>query len=230
MARRLFDCTLAALALFMLWPIVIVAACGIRLSSAGPILFRARRVGRGGTEFELLKFRTMHVRRETGARITAPDDTRVFRFGRWLRASKLDELPQLVNVLKGDMAIIGPRPEDPEIVRTAYGEDGWATLTVAPGLASPGSIFNYTHGDAYLAGDSDRAYVERLLPIKLALDRVYVDRASLWYDLRLIARTMAVLAARLVGRRRFADPPEMAAVRRARPSVRVSPVEASPSH
>jgi lipopolysaccharide/colanic/teichoic acid biosynthesis glycosyltransferase len=228
MGRRLFDRALAALALLVLWPILLAAASAVRLSSPGPILYRARRVGRGGTEFELYKFRTMHVTRETGARITAPADARVFRVGRWLRASKLDELPQLVNVLKGDMAIIGPRPEDPEIVRRCYGRDGWVTLSVAPGLASPGSIYNYTHGDRYLEGDSELAYVERLLPVKLALDRVYVEHASFGYDLRLIGRTLFVLVARLFGRRRFADPPEMALVANAPESgLHVSRVQAT---
>ena len=214
MARRLCDRALAAAALIALAPLLAAAAIGIKCSSRGPVLYRARRAGRAGVIFTLFKFRTMHASTEAEGRITAPADARVFPLGRWLRACKVDELPQLVNVLLGDMAVIGPRPEDPDIVRTAYGEDGWATLAVAPGLASPGSIYNYTHGDAYLSGDADRAYVERLLPVKLALDRVYVERASLAYDARLIVRTLFVLAARMLGRRRFAEPPEMSHARR----------------
>jgi lipopolysaccharide/colanic/teichoic acid biosynthesis glycosyltransferase len=230
MARRLFDCVFAMLAVITLWPLAVLAAAGIKLSSAGPVFFRARRVGRNGVEFELLKFRTMHVGNESGARITAACDARVFPFGRLLRDTKIDELPQFVNVLRGDMAIIGPRPEDPSIVRTAYREDGWVTLRVAPGLASPGSIYNYTHGEHFLQGDAERAYVERLLPLKLALDRVYVERASVVYDMRLIGRTLIVLGTRLLGRRRFADPPEMAAVRRSAASNTTGRPEVLPLH
>src|SRR5947209_517094 len=128
----------------------------------------------------MFKLRTMHLRRRSdSSRITGARDPRVFPFGAWLRAVKLDELPQLINVLKGEMAIVGPRPEDPAIVARHYDALGRETLTVRPGLASPGSIYSSTHGDALLTGtDPEAAYAERLLPVKLALDVVYVRHGS----------------------------------------------------
>jgi lipopolysaccharide/colanic/teichoic acid biosynthesis glycosyltransferase len=216
MAKRAFDLLAALLLLLISAPAMLIAALGIRLSSPGPILYRAQRAGRGGATFTMLKFRTMHA--EQGPRpsaITATGDPRVFPFGSFLRRTKLDELPQLWHVLTGRMSIVGPRPEDPRIVREHYTEDWRETLRVRPGLASPGSLYNYTHGDALLAGaDAERAYVERLLPPKMALERVYVRRAGLLYDLWIIARTALVIAAIAAGKRDFADPPEMAAARR----------------
>src|SRR5207244_1312396 len=121
------------------------------------------------------------------ARSTGAHDPLVFPLGAWLRAVKLDELPQLINVLKGEMAIVGPRPEDPAIVARHYDALGRETLTVRPGLASPGSIYSSTHGDALLTGpDPEAAYAERLLPVKLALDVVYTRHASLAYDARIV--------------------------------------------
>jgi lipopolysaccharide/colanic/teichoic acid biosynthesis glycosyltransferase len=193
-------------------PLLAVAAIGIRLTSRGPILFRATRAGIGGAPFTMLKLRTMHV--DGGRRgdvITAHDDRRVFAFGAWLRRSKVDELPQLVNVLRGEMAIVGPRPEDPRIVERYYTDADRETLTRLPGLASPGSLYNYTHGERLIgAEDPERDYVERLLPIKLALDRVYVRRATALYDLRIVLRTIGTIASLAAGRRAFAEPPEMA--------------------
>ena len=216
MVRRLLDAALAALALVVLAPLLGLAAVGIRLSSPGPVLFRAERVGRDRRPFIMFKLRTMHQRRRSdSSRITGAEDPRVFPFGAWLRAVKLDELPQLWNVLRGEMALVGPRPEDPAIVTQRYTALGLETLTVRPGLASPGSIYSSTHGAALLAGpDPEAAYAARLLPVKLALDVVYVRRASFWYDARIVGRTLWVILATLLGRRRFGDPPELPEARR----------------
>lgn len=214
--RRLVDALLAGLALVVTAPLLALAAVGIRRASPGPVLYRAERVGRGGRPFIMYKLRTMHSRRRSDAsRITGARDPRVFPLGAWLRAVKLDELPQLINVLKGEMAIVGPRPEDPTMVARHYDALGRETLTVRPGLASPGSIYSSTHGVAFLTGsDPEAAYVERLLPVKLALDAVYVRRASFLYDARIVGRTLWVIIATLAGRRRFADPPELGEARR----------------
>src|SRR5262249_18512482 len=145
--------------------------------------------------------------------ITGKNDPRVFPFGAWLRTTKIDELPQLFNVIKGDMALVGPRPEAPEIVRRHYTVDDLTTLQIAPGITSPGTLYYYTHGEAVLPSDQVvETYVRRLLPTKLALDRVYMRRPSLLYDLRMIARTMTLVIARALGRQRFSDPPELAEV------------------
>src|SRR5438876_7222773 len=216
MVRRLVDVVCAAIALVATAPLLALAAVGIRRASPGGVLYRAERAGRGGRHCIMYKLRTTHSRRRADAsRITGAHDPRVFPLGAWLRAVKLDELPQLINVLKGEMAIVGPRPEDPAIVARHYDALGRETLTVRPGLASPGSIYSSTHGDALLTGtDPEAAYAERLLPVKLALDVVYVRHASLAYDARIVGRTLRVTVATLAGRRRFADPPELAEARR----------------
>jgi lipopolysaccharide/colanic/teichoic acid biosynthesis glycosyltransferase len=216
MARRLLDLLLASLALIVLAPVLLVAAVGIRLSDPGPILYRGPRVGYRRKPFPMYKLRTMRVN-QAGfqSAITAQHDPRVFPFGALLRRSKVDELPQLFNVLRGDMSLVGPRPEDPGMVEQHYTPLELETLHVRPGLASPGSIYNFTHGETLLASDDpEKHYVERLLHLKLALDVVYVRRASARYDAAIIARTLRVIVASLLGRRRFPDPPEMAEARR----------------
>lgn len=156
MATRPLDVAAAAVALLPAAPLCLVAAAGIWLCDGRPVLYESRRVGRGGAAFTMYKFRTMRcagrgVRTNGGGLITAARDSRVFAFGAWLRRWKIDELPQLVNVLRGDMAIIGPRPEDPVIVERFYTPLARETLAVRPGLASPGSIYNFTHGERQLA-------------------------------------------------------------------------------
>lgn len=211
--KRAFDVLLSGAALLVLSPLLAAVAVAVPLASPGPALYRARRVGLNGAPFTMYKFRTMHVG-GAGAPITAGDDPRVFPLGKLLRRLKVDELPQLVNVLKGDMSIVGPRPEDPDIVARHYSPAHMETLAVRPGLTSPGSVYYYAVGEETLRhGDAVDAYVERLLPVKLALDLVYVREASLAYDLALVVRTAAVIAARAAGRRRFPDPPELARAR-----------------
>jgi lipopolysaccharide/colanic/teichoic acid biosynthesis glycosyltransferase len=211
MAKRLFDLVVAATALVVLAPVFLCAAVGIRLSSPGPIFYRARRVGRDGHPFTMYKFRTMCVNQgPQSSPITAPNDARIFRFGSWLRRLKIDELPQFYNVLRGDMSVVGPRPEDPSIVEEHYTPAYSETLRVLPGLTSPASIYDYTHGDRILdRGDPDQVYSAELLPVKMALDTVYLRKASFLFDLRIIFRTIWVIGFILLGRRRFRDPPEM---------------------
>ncbi len=210
MAKRLFDVVVAALGLVAAAPVLLVAAVGICLSSPGPILYRARLVGRDGRLFTMYKLRTMHVDDGSRSVITGQRDPRVFPFGRPLRRLKIDELPQLVNVLRGEMSVVGPRPQHPDIVRRYYAPEDWETLRVRPGLASPGSLYDSTHGEPLVgSADPERTYVARLLPVVLALDLVYVRRASLRYDATVVGRTLMMIAASLVGRRTFPDPPEM---------------------
>jgi len=215
-AKRLFDVLASLTALVLLSPLFLFAAVGIRLSSPGPILYRARRAGRGGQPFTMHKFRTMSTDQGTDASaITSAGDSRVFSFGSLLRRLKIDELPQLYDVLRGAMSIVGPRPEDAQIVRSHYAPEHMETLSVRPGLASPGSIYNYTHGERLIGQDHPQQdYLGKLLPVKLALELVYVRQASLFYDLRLILRTVWVILLIGIGRRQFRDPPEMAQVDR----------------
>ena len=232
--RRLLDASAALCALVVVAPLLLVAACGIALSSPGPILYCARRIARDrrrlspdcrpagqvlerrretgyhGREFTVYKLRTMHMHSSGANPITAQNDARVFPFGSLLRAAKIDELPQLFNVIRGDMALVGPRPEAPEVVRRHYQAEDLETLQVLPGLTSPGSLYYYTHCEAML-GDADvtEFYATRLLPLKLGIDRVYIGNATLLYDIRVILRTIRIIAARLLGKQRFPDPPEM---------------------
>ena len=211
--KRAFDVLAAGAALVAAAPILAIAAIGIKLSSRGPVLYRARRAGRHGEPFEILKLRTMRVAADTQSSITAGGaDPRIFAFGSLLRTLKIDELPQLWNILNGDMSVVGPRPEAIDIVRDHYAPEHMRTLDVAPGLASPGSVWNYTHGEHLLGTDDPEGdYLRAVLPTKLALERVYVDRASLFYDLRIIVRTALVIARTAAGRTDFDDPPELVA-------------------
>lgn len=205
MATRILDLLLAVPALIILSPVLIVAALGVRLSSPGPVIYKAQRIGLHGRPFTMYKFRTMHVD-HGGFRsaITAAVDPRVFPLGTWLRKAKIDELPQLWNVVIGDMSIVGPRPEDPRIVRDHYTDEQRETLNVRPGLSSPGSIFYYTEGEALLQGsDPERLYVEKLLPTKLALDLAYTRNLSLGYNVKVIVRTIWVIARIALGGTRF---------------------------
>jgi lipopolysaccharide/colanic/teichoic acid biosynthesis glycosyltransferase len=212
--RRLADIILALLLLCATSPLFVLAASGIRLSSAGPIIYRAKRIGRYGAPFTLHKFRTMSMHPPgSGPAVTGRDDPRVFPFGAFLRRTKIDELPQLFDVLRGKMAIVGPRPEDPEIVARCYTERQKQTLLVRPGLTSPGALFHYTHGDHYLTDDVERDYAEKLLPIKLELELAYLQNRSWSYDFLVILRTIQTIARILAGQQRFPEPPELRRVR-----------------
>jgi len=214
MAKRLFDMAAAIIGLLLLSPVFLLAFVGIKATSSGPAIYRARRMGQHGVVFVMHKFRTMHVANQPASVITGVADKRVFGFGRLLRATKIDELPQLYNVLTGTMSIVGPRPEDPKIVEQHYNQLARETLNVAPGLASPGSIYNYTHGHLYLRdADPEGSYVRQLLPMKLALELVYLRRQSFTGDLHVIARTAITIVRIALGQRLFAEPPEMAEAR-----------------
>ena len=214
MVKRLFDVFFATFAIVILTPVFLVAAIAIRITSPGPVLYQARRTGRGGADFVMHKFRTMHVVQQSHSVITGTHDTRIFPVGRILRATKIDELPQLFNVLLGQMSIVGPRPEDPAIVAKHYGPLGHETLTVRPGLASYGSLYNYTHGHLLLNdAEPEASYVNQLLPIKLALEVVYVRNRSLTADVRIVIQTVHTIIGIAFGKRGFAEPSEIEAAR-----------------
>lgn len=181
--------------LVVLSPLLAGAAVAIKLSSRGPVVYRADRIGLSGRPFTMFKLRTMHHGSGEGPAITGGGDDRVSALGRGLRRLKLDELPQLVNVVRGDMAIIGPRPEAASIVAEHYTPAMRRTLEVLPGLSSPASLQYYAH-ERSLPDDphaAEQLYVSSLLPRKLALELVYVDNRSLSYDAQLAVRTVAAL-------------------------------------
>jgi lipopolysaccharide/colanic/teichoic acid biosynthesis glycosyltransferase len=193
MTKRLFDIALSALGLLLLAPLLLLVALWVKLDSPGPVLFRQQRVGRFGRPFLIHKFRTMRVD-EAGPQITVGADPRITRSGRRLRASKLDELPQLWDVLRGAMSLVGPRPELPRYVALYPAELREIVLSVRPGITDLASL-EFRHESELLAraADPEREYVDVVMPKKLALARRYVETASLVQDLRIIWRTLATL-------------------------------------
>lgn len=194
--KRALDVTLVVLAAVIALPVGLVLAVLVRVTSRGPALHRARRVGREGEPFTLYKFRSMRTdAATTGPGITAGDDARITPVGRLIRRTKLDELPQLWNVLRGDMSIVGPRPEDPRYVEW-YSDEQRAILQWRPGITSPASV-TYRDEEALLAGSSDLdAAYRSVMADKLALDLAYFPNSSLTGDLRWIVRTVAAVVGR----------------------------------
>ena len=200
MIIRFFDISVSILVLLASFPFFILIAVLIKLSSRGPIIYQADRIGLCGKRFRMFKFRSMHDT-AGGAVITAKNDRRVFAVGRVIRALKLDELPQFLNVVLGDMSIVGPRPEAPEIVSAHYGAWMLDTLQVRPGITSPGAIFYYSYGDYILDCEApDEAYVLKLLQPKLALDLAYSKRANALSNIVVIIHTAVAIFGKAVGK------------------------------
>jgi lipopolysaccharide/colanic/teichoic acid biosynthesis glycosyltransferase len=193
MIKRAFDLLAAASGLLVLAPLLLLIAIAVKLDSPGPVLFRQERVGRNGRIFRIRKFRTM-VRDapRLGGAITVGCDPRITRVGHSLRRYKLDELPQLIDVLLGDMSLVGPRPEVPKYVALYPPGIRERVLSVRPGLTDNATLA-YIDENAQLAGaaDPEREYVEKILPEKLRLYVEYVDNRSLALDLSIIGRTAA---------------------------------------
>ena len=191
--KRVFDVVAAVTGLAVLSPLFVILALAIRSTSPGPALHRARRIGLNGRFFTLYKFRSMTVdAAQVGPGITAVDDPRITRVGRFLRRTKLDELPQLINVVKGEMSLVGPRPEDPRYV-ALYTPEQRRVLSIRPGMTSWASVA-YRHEEKLLSAASvEDVYRTEVMPQKLALDLQYVDRQSLGLDVIIIFRTILAL-------------------------------------
>jgi len=197
--------------LILLAPLFLALMVLLKISSPGPVFYKAQRAGVNAVPFSIIKFRTMAVNSSGKSAITGVNDSRVFPVGNFLRDTKFDELPQLLNVLKGEMSIVGPRPEDMSIVENYYSDDDAKTLSVLPGLASPGSLFNYTHSHDYLDDENtEGSYVEKLLPVKLGIERIYVENISFFYDMKVILRTFYIISLMSTGVKRFELPREYA--------------------
>jgi lipopolysaccharide/colanic/teichoic acid biosynthesis glycosyltransferase len=191
--KRCLDAIIAAIALVIAGPVILVAALAVKLSSRGPAFYRAKRAGRDGLPFTMFKLRTMRVGTDAADRkITADDDDRVTRVGSILRKFKIDELQQLFNVLRGDMAIVGPRPEDWDIVQQYYTAQQRRALAVRPGIASPVDVAWYpdlTYHDPPPPGiPVQQHYLQRHLPVQVAEAIRYVERQSLWLDVQVLLR------------------------------------------
>jgi lipopolysaccharide/colanic/teichoic acid biosynthesis glycosyltransferase len=193
LAKRLFDLIAAAFGLVLLSPLLLSLALLVRLDSPGPALFRQERVGRYGRPFRIHKFRTMRAD-AAGLALTVGADPRITRVGAWLRRSRLDELPQLIDVLQGRMSLVGPRPEVPRYVAHYPPALRERALAVRPGITDPSSLqFLDEARRLAAAADPEQEYVDHILPLKLRLAADYADRATLATDLAVLWRTLRVL-------------------------------------
>jgi len=209
MVKRIFDIVSSILAILILLPLLAAITVGIKLSSKGPVIYKAKRVGLKEKCFNMFKFRSMRVQNVNKSIITRTNDERIFPFGHFIRKYKLDELPQLFNILIGDMSVIGPRPEDPKIVKMYYQPIHKESLNVRPGLASPGSIYNYSHVESNIVdNDPEQYYVDNVLDIKVMLDVVYSRKQGFFYDLSIVLRTIKIILMKAFGTTLFPYPPE----------------------
>jgi len=201
--KRVFDIALAIPASLIAAPIVAVSALLVRLDSRGPVFYRGWRTGLGGRPFRIYKLRTMEADADTaGPEITRANDQRVTRIGRMLRRTKIDELPQLFNVLTGHMSLVGPRPEHPNYVRL-YTPEQRRVLEVKPGMTSLASILYADEQDLLVGENAEKTYVDVVMPEKLEIDRRYVEGQSLRTDFVILLRTARLMLTRsLLPRRR----------------------------
>ena len=207
--KRLLDIILCSFALIVLSPLFLITAIAIKLSSPGPVFYYSDRTGKDHKKFHFYKFRSMHVTNADKGMFVADAD-RLFTVGKIIRRLKIDELPQLINVIKGDMSIVGPRPMPWNSVDIVYHDQYQKILSVRPGLTSAASLFDYTVGDTYT---DDQAYQREVLPVKLEMEMLYVERQSFGYDCQLVCRTIVTILQVLVGKKNFKDQPELSEIR-----------------
>jgi lipopolysaccharide/colanic/teichoic acid biosynthesis glycosyltransferase len=193
--HRIFDVVTATALLVLALPLILVVIVGIVVESPGPLLYRSRRVGRDGVEFDMLKFRKMR-HGATGPPLTAVDDDRFTRIGRILTRLKLDELPQLWNVLRGDMSLVGPRPESPIFVRS-YPDLFERVLECRPGITGLSQLAFVNEDQILARPELAGRYLDRLLPAKLEIDLLYIRGRSIAADLRILVWTCAALFLRV---------------------------------
>lgn len=190
-AKRIFDLLFAFVGVIVLLPLFLAIAVWIKLDSPGPVFFRQTRIGQFGREFTIYKFRTMVANAEAlGKQITATDDQRITRSGKFIRRYKLDELPQLFNVFKGEMSLVGPRPEVPKYV-ALYMPEQRLVLEVSPGITDLASL-KFRNESDLLAGvpNPEELYIQEIMPQKLELNLKYIAQASLRFDLLIILKTL----------------------------------------
>ncbi len=207
MIKAFFDLIISALAILISLPLWLIIAGGIKLSSKGPIFYRADRIGKGGKKFTLLKFRSMHQyhpeikgkgeQRESGY---IANEARIFPFGSFLRKTKLDELPQLLNILKGQMSVVGPRPITEAGVKKHYIGKYDNVLTVKPGLACLDSLYDYAHGELVVKDNEE--FDKKVAPIRDNLASMYVEKQSLGLDIYCICRTIQLIFQIMIQKKR----------------------------
>ena len=196
--KRAFDLFSSGIALIVTSPFWLIIAIGIKLSSPGPVFYKSIRAGLHHREFPVYKFRSMHVYKpedpDSGKKAEGgyiANDNRMFGLGRFLRKSKLDELPQLLSVFGGKMSVIGPRPYPEKTVRKYYTGDYECVMTVKPGLAGLDSLYDYAHGELFVKDNEE--YAETVLPVRTELSKLYVEKKSVGLDLHCILRTIKLM-------------------------------------
>ena len=200
--KRAFDIAICAPALVVASPIFAVTAAGIKLSSPGPVFYKSDRAGKDNKPFHFYKFRSMHET-DNNKHLCVADAERVFPFGKLIRRTKIDELPQLINVLKGDMSIVGPRPMN--LISQMYTGKYEEVRRFRPGLTSPASLYDYIVGDTYTDND---AYIKEVYPVKQELELFYVQHMNFFYDAWIVLRTARTMAGVISGRKNFRELPE----------------------
>ena len=195
--KRLFDICCSALGLVVSAPLWLIVALGIVISDPGPVFYIARRTTKDDRVFNMLKFRSMRQGVANEA-VFRGEESRIFPFGAFIRATKLDELPQLVNILIGDMSIVGPRPASVEQVQLTRGGRFARTAEAQSGLTGPSALYDYLYGDMV---EDQEDYVRDVLPKRLELDLVYLDKRGLLYDLKMIWWTVVCIVSHIAGRR-----------------------------
>ncbi len=189
--KRIFDVLLSVISLIILSPIFLITIIAVKLSSPGPAFYYSDRAAKGGRSFHFYKFRSMHVT-DSDKGLFIADSERLFTVGKIIRRLKIDEIPQLINVIKGDMSIVGPRPMPHSTVNTIYGGKYKKVLSVRPGLTSAASLYDYTVGDNYT---DNRKYIKEVLPVKKEMELLYIQKESFAYDVSLIIRTIITILA-----------------------------------
>ena len=201
-----FDLLFAVLFLLVFSPIYILTWIIIKIVSHGPAIYKAKRVGKDGVLFDCYKFRSMRVDSGKVRLTTLGNDDRIFPFGKFIRKTKIDEMPQVVNILKGEMSVVGPRPEDQENAEKVYVGEYKHILDVKPGLTSTASLYDYTHGELF---EDEESYEKLFMPKKLQLELYYVNHKAVWYDLWLILKTAWLIVLKTCGKTNFKNPKEL---------------------
>jgi putative colanic acid biosynthesis UDP-glucose lipid carrier transferase len=204
--KRCFDILFAVLFQIVFSPVYVLTWVIIKIVSPGPAIYKAKRVGKDGKLFDCYKFRSMRVDSGKVRLTTLENDERIFPFGKFIRKAKIDEMPQVVNILKGEMSVVGPRPEDRENADKVYVGEYKHILDVKPGLTSTATLYDYTHGELF---ENEDLYEKEFLPKKLKLELYYVNHMSLWYDMLLIMRTAWLIVLKTCGKKDFKEMVEL---------------------
>lgn len=204
--KRCFDLLFAVCFLVVFSPIYIFSWLIIKIVSPGPVIYKAERVGKDGKLFKCYKFRSMLVDSGKVRLTTLENDDRIFPFGKFIRKTKIDEMPQVVNILKGEMSVVGPRPEDKENADKVYLDEYVHIMDVKPGLTSTASLYDYTHGELF---EDEESYEKEFMPKKLKLELYYVNHRSFLYDISLVLRTAWLIIQKTCGKRDFKEPKEL---------------------